>query len=614
MRILLLTQWFDPEPTFKGLLFAQELQRRGHDVQVLTGFPNYPGGKLYDGYRIRAMKREVIGGVAVVRVALYPSHDGSTAHRVLNYLSFASLATIGALFVRKPDVAYVYHPPATVGLPALVLKAIRGVPFVYDVQDLWPDTLAATGMLNNGRILRGVDCWMRLIYRASAKVVVLSSGFRDAIASRGTPQEKIAVIHNWADESQIQATDPGPVRAKELGFAGKFNVVFAGTMGRAQALTTVLDAAELLRVEPDIRFVLVGGGLEVDNLKAEANRRQLGNVTFLPRRPIHEIGEILALGDALLVHLKDDPLFEITVPSKTQAYLMAARPILIGVRGDAAALVQEADAGLVFEPQHPDQLAAAVLALKAMTVEDRMRLAVNGSQFYRENLSLDIGVSKFLTVFEEALLTKPRLTAVKRAVDIVAGSAALVLLSIPMAILAILIRRKLGSPVIFRQNRPGRNGQPFEMVKFRSMTDARDENGCLLPDHQRITLFGASLRHSSLDELPELWNVIRGNMSLVGPRPLLMRYTKYFTDEERLRLLVGPGMTGWAQVNGRNTASWNERLGMDVWYVRNRSLRLDAKIAVMTVARVFRKLDVIVDPESVMQNLDDERRDRMGVN
>jgi lipopolysaccharide/colanic/teichoic acid biosynthesis glycosyltransferase len=613
MRVLLLTQWFDPEPTLKGLLFAQELQRRGHDVQVLTGFPNYPGGKVYDGYHIRAMKREVIDGVPVLRVALYPSHDGSAAHRVLNYVSFAGFATIGALFLRKPDVAYVYHPPATVGVPALLLKAFRGVPFVYDVQDLWPDTLAATGMLSNSRILGVVDVWMRLIYHASAKIVVLSGGFRDAVASRGTPRDKITVIHNWAAENPIHPQDPGSARSEELGFAGRFNVVFAGTMGRAQALSTVLDAADLLRNEAEIRFVLIGGGIETDDLKAEADRRQLGNVTFMPRRPLHEIGEILALADALLVHLQDDPLFEITVPSKTQAYLMAERPILMGVRGDAAALVQEAGAGIVFEPQHPDQLAAAVLALKAMSVEDRRRLARNGSQFYRDNLSLETGVSKFLNIFEEALLTKPRLTAAQRVVDIVAGSAALVLLSIPMAIVAILIRRKLGSPVLFRQTQPGRNGRTFEIVKFRSMTEALGEDGGLLSDHQRITSFGARLRHSSLDELPELWNVLRGKMSLIGPRPLPMRYTKYLTDEERIRLLVRPGMTGWAQVNGYSTASWTERLGMDVWYLRNRSLRLDARIVVKTLARVFRRSGVPVNPDCVMQDLDAERRDRMGV-
>jgi len=198
----------------------------------------------------------------------------------------------------------------------------------------------------------------------------------------------------------------------------------------------------------------------------------------------------------------------------------------------------------------------------------------------------------------------------KRVVDVIVASAALVLLSIPMAILSMLVARKLGSPVIFRQTRPGRNAQPFEMIKFRSMTDARDEHGSLLPDHQRITPFGARLRSSSLDELPELWNVLRGDMSLVGPRPLLTRYTRYFTEEESLRLQVRPGITGWAQVNGRNTTSWNDRLKLDVWYVRKHSLRLDAKIMLMTLTRVFRSSGVVVDPGSMMQDLDEERRDR----
>lgn len=613
MRILLLTQWFDPEPTLKGLRFAQELQRRGHDVQVVTGYPNYPGGKLYDGYRMHAMRREIIGGVDVVRVALYPSHDSSATRRVLNYISFAGLASVGALMVRRPDVAYVYHPPATIGLPALVLKALRGVPFVLDVQDLWPDTLATTGMLNDDRILRGVDRWMRYIYRASAKVVVLSNGFRKTVAARGTPQRKIAVIHNWADESQIKATAASPGRATELGFAGRFNVVFAGTMGLAQALTTVLDAADLLSDEPSVQFVLVGGGIEVDRLKTEADHRQLGNVRFLARRPLDEIGEILGFADALLVHLKDDPLFEITVPSKTQAYLMAGKPILMGVRGDAAALIREAQAGLIFEPQCPDQLAAAVLALKEMTVEERRRLGVNGSRFYRENLSLDIGIVRFLNIFEQALLTMPRFTAAKRVVDFVAGSAALALLSLPMGILASLIRLKLGSPVIFRQTRAGRDGEPFEMVRFRIMGEARDEDGRLLPDHQRITSFGARLRFCGLDELPKFWNVVRGDMSLVGPRPLLVQHLKCLTDDERLRSLVKPGITGLAQVNKRDIASWKAQLASDVWYVRNRSPQLDTKIVLKTLTHLFRLPAVLVNPESRIQVLDDEQRDGMGV-
>lgn len=613
MRILLLTQWSDPEPTLKGLHFAQELQGRGHDVQVITGFPNYPGGKVYDGHRVRAIRREVHGGVAVVRVPSYPSHDRSASHRILSCLSFSLSATFAALVVRRPDVVYVHHPPATTGLPALVLKTFRGVPFVYDVQDLRPDTLAASGTLANKVVLGVVGHWMRLICRASARVVVPADGFRGAISSRGTPPDKITVIHNWADENRIQATRPGPERATELGFDGKFNIVFAGAVGPAQGLPTVLDAADLLRDEPGVRFVLIGGGTEDEGFMAEADSRGLSNVTFMAGRPAQEIGEILGVADALLVHLKENPLLAITVPPETQVYLLAGRPVLMGVRGDAAALVQAADAGLVFEPECPDQLAAAVLRLKEMTAQERMRLGTNGSRFYREHLSLDVGVNKFLRAFDQARLARPRLTFTKRAADIVASVVALVILGLPMALLAILVRRKLGSPVLFRQTRPGRHGQPFEMIKFRSMTDARDESGDLLSDHQRLTPFGARLRSYSLDELPEFWNVLKGQMSLIGPRPLLARYTEYYTDEERIRLLVKPGISGWAQVNGRNASPWDERLGMDAWYVRNRSVRLDARIVFMTLTRVLRKTGVVVDSTSEIQDFDDERRDRMGV-
>src|SRR6478735_2159975 len=150
MRILLITQWFDPEPTFKGLLFAKELQRLGHEVEVLTGYPNYPGGRIYDGYRIRPFQRSIVEGVPVTRVALYPSHDSSGARRLLNYGSFAVSAALASLVARRPDVAYVYHPPGTIALPALALRVLRGVPFVYDVHDLWPETLSSTGMVSSG--------------------------------------------------------------------------------------------------------------------------------------------------------------------------------------------------------------------------------------------------------------------------------------------------------------------------------------------------------------------------------------------------------------------------------------------------------------------------------
>lgn len=590
MRILLITQWFDPEPTFKGLLFAQELRRLGHDVEVLTGFPNYPGGKVYPGYQIKPYQREVVDGIPVLRVPLYPSHDQSGAKRALNYLSFATAASVGSLFLRRPDVVYVYHPPATASLPALVLRALKGVPFVYDIQDLWPDTLAATGMMERSAVLNAVGGFMGQVYKRAAHITVLSDGFKQKLMERGVPERQVTVIPNWTDEAQIQLPERDPKRAAELGFEGKFNVVFAGTMGKAQALETVLEAAELLR-EPaaDARFVLIGGGVEVEGLQQQAREKALPNVTFLPRRPPSEIGEILGLADALLVHLKDDPLFAITIPSKTQAYLMTGKPILMGVRGDAARMVEAAGAGVAFEPQHPQALADAVRELMALTPAQRQAMGEAGQRYYAAELSLAAGAKHFAQIFEQVARQSRPADALKRAVDVVGAGAGLILLSVPLGVLALLVRQKLGSPVLFKQERPGLHGRPFTMYKFRTMTDERGPDGELLPDDVRLTPFGKFLRAASLDELPELVNVLKGDMSLVGPRPLLMRYLPRYTPEQYRRHEVKPGVTGWAQVNGRNALSWDEKFQHDVWYVENRSLALDLRILLMTIQKVFKR-------------------------
>lgn len=611
LRILLLTQWFDPEPTFKGLLFAKELVSLGHEVQVITGFPNYPGGELYAGYRIRLFQAETIDGVRVLRLPLYPSHDGSSIKRVLNYLTFAVSASFGVLAIKRPDVAYVYHPPATVGLPALVAKWLRGVPFVYDVQDLWPDTLGATGMVTRPALLGVVGRVMSRIYGAAARVAVLSPGFKRILIQRGVAARRIDVIPNWADETQINLGVPAPGRSSALGFDDKFTVTFAGNLGRVQSLDTVLDAAALLADQAGLRILLVGGGLDLERLTQRARAMGLSNLRFLPRRPIAEIGEILTLSDALLVHLQKDKLFEITIPSKTQAYLMAGRPILMGVAGDAASLVNVAGAGIVFEPQNAQALAEAIRRLMKMTEAERREMGESGRSYYARELALPVGASRFERILSEAALVRPRLLLLKRVVDIAVSAVGLVVLSVPLLLTSLAVKVNLGSPVIFAQARPGKDGEPFSMYKFRTMTDARGTGGDLLPDSQRLTRFGAFLRMSSLDELPGLVNVLRGEMSLIGPRPLLLRYTEYFTEEELLRLAVRPGITGWAQVNGRNTASWDKRLGMDVWYVRNMSARLDLKIIGLTVLRVLRRSGIEVDPESSMRNLDDERRSRL---
>ncbi|MGX5913518.1 sugar transferase [Aliidiomarina sp. Khilg15.8] len=189
---------------------------------------------------------------------------------------------------------------------------------------------------------------------------------------------------------------------------------------------------------------------------------------------------------------------------------------------------------------------------------------------------------------------------IKRAFDVLISATALIFLLPVLLVLALIVRIKLGSPVLFKQVRPGRFGKPFEMVKFRSMKDAVDDEGNVLPDSQRLTKFGTLLRSSSLDELPGLWNVLRGNMSLVGPRPLLMEYLNLYSPEQFRRHDVRPGITGWAQVNGRNSLSWERKFQLDVWYVDNHSLWLDIKILLLTVKKVFVREGISAEGEATM--------------
>jgi glycosyltransferase involved in cell wall biosynthesis len=396
MKILIIMQWCRPEPDFKCIPIAKALQARGHEVEVLTGFPNYPGGKVYLGYRIRWIQRETIDGVPVIRVPLFPSHDRSSIKRALNYLSFAcSASLIGPFVTRKPDVVYVYNP---MGLPALVFKVIKRAPFVYDIQDLWPDSLAASGMMRLGRFpLAMLNRFFSLVYRSSAKIIVLSPGFKRALEKRGVPADKVEVIYNWCNEDAIPSSSAGILRDGET-----LEIVYAGNMGRPQALDCVIEAARRLESErPRIRFTFIGGGTQVESLRARSDG--LGNVRFVAQVSQDEAGRRLQQADVLLVHLKNDPLFAITIPSKIQFYLAMGKPILAGLAGDAAALVQRSGAGFVFQPEDVDSLVERITQLDTMASAELHAKGDQGRRFYREHLSLEIAAARFESILACAL-------------------------------------------------------------------------------------------------------------------------------------------------------------------------------------------------------------------
>lgn len=404
MRILILTQWYPPEPALLLQELAQSLQAYGHEVTVLTGFPNYPSGRLYPGYRLQLFKREILGGIPVVRVPLYPDHSRSGLRRAMNYISFALSATVfGPWRIQRPDAIFVYHPPLTVGLPAYVLSRLWRVPFVYQIQDMWPETLSATGMLRNSHILHWIGQFAQWVYKKAQSILVISPGFKQNLIYKGVPEAKISVISNWVDTKTYYPVEPDPTLATELGLANRFNIVYAGNMGEAQGLETVIKAAALLRDLTEVQFVLVGDGIALPRLQQMVISGGLENVKFLPRRPATDMPKIYALADALLVHLKDEPLFRITVPHKILAYLGVGKPIIAALRGDAADLVSNVGAGITCSPEDPEALAATVRQLRSLSVDERQAMGERGVKAARTIYSREVLTRKIEAVLRQAV-------------------------------------------------------------------------------------------------------------------------------------------------------------------------------------------------------------------
>lgn len=400
MRILMITQWFYPEPIMKGLPFAKELSNRGHEVEVLTGFPNYPDGKIYEGYQVKIWQREILGGILVNRVPLYPDHSKSGILRILNYLSFSfSTLLIGSWLInKKPDVIYVFNLVTL--YPVAVFLAWRyNCKIIYDVQDLWPDSVKFSGMLKSDSWLYSfLERWSITAYKRADSIVVQSTGFQKRMQSIGIEKEKTVVIYNWADENNN--TDSPDEKIINLMKNNTFNVVFAGTMGVMQHLEVLLEAACIISNKiDDIHFFMIGTGVEKKYLQNKCSEMNCKNVFFVDRQPRHVMGTIYKYSHALIVHLKDNELFEITIPSKTQAYLAAGRPIIMAMKGDAAKLVKQAEAGYVCFPDDPYGLSECIKKIYFLSNEERKKLGENGKKFYYQNMSFQKGIDKFEYLF-----------------------------------------------------------------------------------------------------------------------------------------------------------------------------------------------------------------------
>lgn len=390
MKILFLSQHYRPEPCdTRTSKLASGMAQRGHQATALTSFPNYPFGKVYDGYRQRLCQRQNIDGVDVVRVPMYPDHSRSKKKRALSYLSFGFSATIlGALFTKRPNLIWIHHPPLTTGFAGYFLAKLKRVPFVFEIHDLWPETLTSTGMIREGRITRVIRMACNFLYKRAAAIVVTSPGMKTHLERQNVAPEKITVIPQWGDDEVFRPVDQDLEFGLRYGLVGKRSVVFAGNLGMAQGLDTVLDAAKRLTDVDDFQFVLVGDGVEGKRLKERCEEEGIENVRFVGHHPAQDVSTFLAWSEAGLVHLRNDPLFAITIPNKVQAYMACGVPILCGVLGDGADAIEEAACGLNFTPENGPDLADQVRALLATSEEHKRLMANNGFRYFQANYAL----------------------------------------------------------------------------------------------------------------------------------------------------------------------------------------------------------------------------------
>ncbi len=390
MRILIISQYFWPE-SFKVNDLALGLQARGHSVEVLTGMPNYPSGRYFDGYRPTSPLREDYHGIPVHRVPLVPRGRKRAWNLVLNYASYAFLASLRVVGLRRGrwDVAFVFGgSPITSIVPAVVLKGLARVPFVVWVQDLWPESVTASGLVRSPALVAPIRALSRWLYLRADLLLGSSQGFLPRLQALGARPERTGYLPNWAEDIFDRPVALPDVREA---WEGGFPIMFAGNLGRVQGLETVLAAADLLRDEPDVRWVLVGDGSLEPWLAEESRRRGLSDrVHLVGRRPLSDMPGLFAKAGAMLVSLVPDEVLSLTIPSKLQTYLAAGRPVLGSIDGEASRVIAESGAGLASRAGDAAGLAANVRKMIRMPPDERARLGERGRAYCRAHFARDV--------------------------------------------------------------------------------------------------------------------------------------------------------------------------------------------------------------------------------
>lgn len=378
MKILFMGQHYAPEDVSGAVLateLAIDLAKRGHEVTIVTCFPNYPEGRVFPGYKLHLYQKEILDGVQVVRTWSYICPRKTFWRRILNYGTFSAVAFFGGLLVDRPDVVVSFSPPLPLGVSAWLLSRLWRVPWVLRVEDLYPEVAVAAGVLHSHSVIAFLSALERFLYQQATHISLISEGFRRNLLGKGISAQKLSVIPVWADPDVVRPLPKENCFRRDHGLEGRFVVMYAGNIGHTSALEDVIVAAEILRDQPDVRFVIVGEGIKKQALADLVEHKGLENVLFLPFQPRTVFAEMLAAADIGLVTLS--PGFSSTsLPSKTFNIMASGRPIvaITPLDSEIAQLVQEADCGVPVPPDHPERLAEVLLELK----DDTSRLTDMG--------------------------------------------------------------------------------------------------------------------------------------------------------------------------------------------------------------------------------------------
>jgi len=398
MRIGFISQWFDPESGSAAIPggIARALQAQEFDVQVVTGYPNFPSGKIFSGYKQKLHSASQEMGFPVHRVPLFPDHSQTLARRALSYSSFALTSSLIGLPALDPiDAYFVYSSPVIAGVGPKLASSIRKKPLLTYVPDLWPDSATASGIAGTGFIGKNISKVLastsRWCYETSDAVVATSELMRTTLIGRGVDENKVSTVYNWVDESLFYPRPRPQELLNELGLKDKYIVMYAGNLGHLQGVMTFIESARLLRKRDDIAFVFIGSGALESAMHEFAKIHNLANITFLGQQPMDHVAELIAASDVQLISLIDTPLLRMTVPSKLQFTMASGRPVIIAAKGEAADLVQRSEGGCMVDPEDSTQLAEMILEFADGGHQLSDLRGSNAYQFYQSHLSESVG-------------------------------------------------------------------------------------------------------------------------------------------------------------------------------------------------------------------------------